>query len=95
MRVLRRHGAAVRSGGDPAARGALFELSALHDRMCGYAEDQASDDWDEFWVTEGDLTVFRAHIERFRGSPAGLAVTTLPALDALACDLAAVVSRTA
>ncbi len=93
MRVLRSHGAASRAAGDPTERGALFELAALHERMVGFAEDQSADDWDEFWVTNEQLVTFRTHVGVFRTSPRGLASTTLPALDALAEDLADVIAR--
>ncbi len=82
-RMLRGEGAAQRSGGGEQERGALFDLAALADRIAGYADDQSTDDWDDFWITIHDVTTFSAHVESLSASPRGLASTTLPALRSL------------
>ncbi len=93
MRVLRSHGAARRADGNATERGALFELAALHARLAGFAEDQSSDDWEQFWVTSGDLTTLGTHVRALHAAPSGLASTTLPALDALLEALGQVAQR--
>ena len=93
MRVLRSHGAARRADGNAVERGALFELAALHERMAGFADDQSSDDWEQFWVTDDDVATLGAHVAALRAAPSGLASTTLPALEALLAALALVVQR--
>jgi len=93
MRVLRSHGAARRADGNATERGALFELGALHERMTGFVEDQSSDDWEQFWVTSGDVTTLRARMRELHAAPKGIASTTLPALDALLSALEDVAQR--
>ena len=82
-RMLRGAGAAQRAGGSEQERSALFDLAALADRLDGYADDQSTDDWDDFWITLHDVTTLAAHVTSLSASPRGLASTTLPALRAL------------
>ncbi len=81
--MLRGAGAAQRAGGSEQERGALFDLAALADRLDGYADDQSTDDWDDFWITFQDVTTLAAHVTALSASPRGMASTTLPALQAL------------
>ncbi len=82
-RMLRGAGAAQRAGSSERERGALFDLAALADRLDGYADDQSTDDWDDFWITFHDVTTLAAHVTSLSASPRGLAATTLPALRSL------------
>ncbi len=92
-RALRGSGASQRSGGDDGARGAMFDLAALADRLAGYADDQTDDDWDDFWLTETDVRSLRAHTGTLGISGRGLAAATLPALHALADTLDDIAQR--
>jgi hypothetical protein len=95
-RALRGHGAARKStgsevAGSETARSALIELAALEDRLSGYADDQREDDWADFWITRRDVESLRAHTGTIT-SARGLSPATVPALCALADELARIAS---
>lgn len=92
-RALRGDGAA-RSGGNEADRGALFDLAALADRLSGYADGQNEDDWSDFWVTDREVRLLRAHTETVAATARGLSPATVPALRALADTLAGIAFTT-
>lgn len=83
-RALRGDGAARRSGGDDADRGALFDLAALADRLSGWADDQTEDDWADFWLTAREVESLQVHTASLAATARGLSPGTLPALRALA-----------
>lgn len=88
-RKLRGEGAAQRAGANDQERGALFDLAALADRLAGYVDDQSADDWDDFWFTAHDVDTLRTHVGTLSAAPRGLATATVPALQTLIVDLAA------
>ena len=90
-RALRGGGAARKGDAGEGARGALFELSALADRLASFAEDQGEDDWEQFWITERDVATLRRHVTSLGTAPRGLRTSTLPAMQALADRLAGLV----
>ncbi len=90
-RALRGSGAARTGDGSETDRGALFDLAALADRLASFADDQGEDDWDQFWVTERDVTTLRRHTHMIGESPRGISAATVPALQALADTLSTIV----
>jgi hypothetical protein len=88
LRALRGSGASRKGDGSAEARAALIELAALEDRLSGYAEDQREDDWSEFCLTGRDVATLRRHIVASCDGLRGLSPATLPALHALAEELA-------
>jgi hypothetical protein len=84
LRVLRGAGAGRSGTGNESDRGAMFDLSGLADRLVAYAEDQGEDDWDQFWITGGDVTTLRARTESLATSLTALSSTSVAALHALA-----------
>ena len=90
-RALRGGGAARRGEGSEGERGALFDLAALADRLASFADDQGEDDWEQFWITERDVATLRRHVTSLGSAPRGLRTLTLPAMQALADRLAALV----
>ncbi|MCC7055512.1 MAG: hypothetical protein IT355_19730 [Gemmatimonadaceae bacterium] len=90
LRALRGQGAARRGSADDTDRGAMFDLAALADRLAGFAEDQGEDDWGEFWVTTADVETLERRTAFLAAQVPGLAAGTLPALQALHRELAAI-----
>lgn len=92
-RALRGGGAARKGDAVASKRSVLIEMSALEDRLSGYADDQTEDDWIDFWLTKADVETLRRHIGALEVSSGRMSPATLPALQRLAEELAIVAQR--
>ena len=92
-RALRGRGAARKGEGTEVERSALIELAALEGRLSGYIDDQREDDWADFWLTERDVDALRHHLAAVATEQRGLSPATLPALRALAEEMASFAQR--
>ena len=64
-------------------RGAMFDLSSLADRLGAFADDQRSDDWDQFWVTPDDVAVLRTRTTQLTAALPALSDITVARMHAL------------
>ncbi len=70
----------------------MFDLAGLADRLTAYADDQGSDDWDDFWITATEVATLQSRTASLAVSLRGLSPASVAALTRLAEELVPLVA---